>query len=126
MLVLAERCHSFPAMSGPVLHRGRSESRPKVGISELSCIRVTHPFCYHLRYSIIKRRVAWFVGKWTTEESAPVNNGRIWEILAHLLQDQRSSTEMAVRLTAASALRMCINVRIVVVGRCEQEDADSR
>ena len=125
MLVLTERRHSFPTMPGPVLHRGRSESRPKVGISKLSHSRVTHPFC-HLRYSIIKRRVAWFVGKWTTEESAPVNNGRIWEILAHLLQDQRSSTEMAVRLTAASALRMCINVRIVVVGRCEQEDADSR
>ena len=49
---------------------------------------------------------------------APANNGRIWEILAHLLQDRGLSTEMAVRLTAASALRMCVDVRIVMVIRC--------
>ncbi|KAF9653383.1 ARM repeat-containing protein [Thelephora ganbajun] len=61
------------------------------------------------KHSIIKRRVAWFIGKWIHEEGAPANNGRIWEILVHLLQDQRSNTEMAVRLTAASALRMCID-----------------
>ena len=47
-----------------------------------------------------------------------MNNARVWEILAHLLQDQRSGTEMAVRLTAASALRMCIDVCVVVVIHC--------
>ncbi|KAF9782921.1 ARM repeat-containing protein [Thelephora terrestris] len=61
------------------------------------------------KYGIIKRRVAWFIGKWISDECAPANDGRIWEILVHLLQARQSSTDMAVRLTAASALRMCIN-----------------
>jgi hypothetical protein len=80
--------------------------------------RVTDPFYHHSRYSIIKRRVAWFIGKWVHEECAPANNARVWEILVHLLQDRRSSTEIAVRLTAATALRMCIDVCIIVVIHC--------
>lgn len=73
-----------------------------------------HPL-HQSRYSIIRRRVAWFIGKWIREDCAPANDRRIWEVLVHLLQyGQTSGTEMAVRLTAASALRMCIEVSVVV------------
>ena len=86
---------------------------------------MTDHFYHHLRYSIIKRRVAWLIGKWVRDDCVPANNGRIWEILVHLLRDQRSSTETAVRLTAASALRMCIEVRILVVVQSEWVNTNS-
>jgi hypothetical protein len=109
LLALAERCYSFRTMSWPVLHHGRSKSRPEV--SELGCLQLRT--LRYRRYGIIKRRVAWFIGKWISDECAPANDGRIWEILVHLLQARQSSTDMAVRLTAASALRMCINVSAI-------------
>jgi hypothetical protein len=124
MFAFTQRYHSFPAMPGPVFHCGCSESRPEVSVSEWSRNRAAHHFCHHKRYSIIKRRVAWFIGKWISGECSPANNPRIWEIFVHLLQDQKSSTEMAVRLTAASALRVCIDVRIVEILRCGQENAN--
>ncbi|KAF8974448.1 armadillo-type protein [Flammula alnicola] len=48
-------------------------------------------------YPIIKRRIAWLIGKW------------MWEILVHLLQDRGSGSDAVVRLTAASALRECVD-----------------
>ena len=44
-----------------------------------------------------------------------MNNARVWEILLHLLQGGGSSTEIAVRLTAASALRVCVDVSVLLV-----------
>jgi hypothetical protein len=61
-------------------------------------------------YPIIKRRIAWLIGKWVLEECTPPTNPLIWEILAHLLRDRGPSTDTVVRLTAATALKDCIDV----------------
>ena len=54
-----------------------------------------------------------------------MNNARVWEILLHLLRGGGSSTETAVRLTAASALRVCIDVSVSWVLVAEPWDANS-
>jgi hypothetical protein len=59
-------------------------------------------------YTIIKRRIAWLIGKWVSEECCLANQPRIWEILAHLISPEM---ETVVRLTAAAALRDCVDVR---------------
>jgi hypothetical protein len=60
-------------------------------------------------YTIIKRRVAWLIGKWVSEECCPASHSRIWEILARLISPE---VETVVRLTAAAALRDCVDVRL--------------
>ncbi|PPQ99043.1 hypothetical protein CVT24_003603 [Panaeolus cyanescens] len=61
-------------------------------------------------YPIIKRRIAWLIGKWVSSESTPVNNPKIWEILVHLLQDRSPGSDTVVRLTASTSLRECVDV----------------
>ena len=41
---------------------------------------------------------------------APASDPVIWEILVHLLQDRGPGSDTVVRLTAASALRECVDV----------------
>ncbi|PPQ83268.1 hypothetical protein CVT25_004007 [Psilocybe cyanescens] len=60
-------------------------------------------------YPIIKRRIAWLIGKWVADSCISPNNPKIWEILVHLLQDRGPGTDAVVRLTAASALRECVD-----------------
>ncbi|KAJ3573347.1 hypothetical protein NP233_g2485 [Leucocoprinus birnbaumii] len=60
-------------------------------------------------YPILKRRIAWLIGKWVSEGCAPPNNPLIWDVLAHLLQDRGPSTDTVVRLTAATALKDCLD-----------------
>ncbi|KAG5648935.1 hypothetical protein DXG03_000284 [Asterophora parasitica] len=60
-------------------------------------------------YPLIKRRIAWLIGKWVSENCASPNNPRIWEILVHLLQDRGPGTDYVVRLTAAVALKDCLD-----------------
>ncbi|KJA30164.1 hypothetical protein HYPSUDRAFT_125792 [Hypholoma sublateritium FD-334 SS-4] len=60
-------------------------------------------------YPIIKRRIAWLIGKWVSDESTSPNNPKIWEILVHLLQDHGPGSDTVVRLTAAAALRECVD-----------------
>lgn len=62
-------------------------------------------------YPIIKRRIAWLIGKWISESCASPNNPRVWEILTHLLKDRGPGTDTVVRLTAAVALQECLDVR---------------
>ncbi|KAK7054202.1 importin N-terminal domain-containing protein [Favolaschia claudopus] len=54
---------------------------------------------------IIKRRIAWLLGKWTSENCLSPTNHLVWKILNELLQDK----DAVVRLTAAIALRECID-----------------
>jgi hypothetical protein len=61
-------------------------------------------------YPIIKRRIAWLIGKWVSESCASPNNPRIWEILTHLLKDRGPGTDSVVRLTAVVALKECLDV----------------
>jgi len=44
----------------------------------------------------------------------PANDPNIWELLIHLLRDRGPGTDFVVRLTAATALRECIDVRSIV------------
>ncbi|KAJ3517980.1 hypothetical protein NLJ89_g157 [Agrocybe chaxingu] len=60
-------------------------------------------------YPIIKRRIAWLIGKWVLEECIGPNNPQIWEILVHLLHGRGPGTDTVVRLTAAAALRDCVD-----------------
>ncbi|KAJ6486383.1 armadillo-type protein [Mycena vitilis] len=59
-------------------------------------------------YPIIKRRIAWLLGKWVSESQAPAND-LVWKILIHLLKDRGPGTDVVVRLTAAIALRECFD-----------------
>lgn len=60
-------------------------------------------------YPIIKRRIAWLIGKWISDMCSPANDPNVWEILIHLLRDRGPGTDSVVRLTAATALRECID-----------------
>ncbi|KDQ29318.1 hypothetical protein PLEOSDRAFT_1038626 [Pleurotus ostreatus PC15] len=60
-------------------------------------------------YPIIKRRIAWLIGKWVHDSCTSPNNPIIWRILIHLLQDRGPGTDAVVRLTAAIALGECVD-----------------
>ena len=61
-------------------------------------------------YPIIKRRIAWLIGKWVRDMSTTANNPDIWEALVHLLKDRGPGTDAVVRLAAAVAMRECVDV----------------
>lgn len=61
-------------------------------------------------YPIIKRRIAWVIGKWVGESCSSPNNPLVWEILVGLLQSRGDGSDEVVRLTAAVSLKDCINV----------------
>ncbi|KAK7695434.1 hypothetical protein QCA50_000070 [Cerrena zonata] len=58
---------------------------------------------------ILKRRIGWLLGQWIGHESSKPNNPRLWEILTHLLQDRGPGTDIVVRITAATAIRECVD-----------------
>ncbi|KDQ64644.1 hypothetical protein JAAARDRAFT_187954 [Jaapia argillacea MUCL 33604] len=62
-------------------------------------------------YPIIKHRIAWLIGKWVSELDLPLSNSAVWDVLTHLLQDRGPGGDPVVRLTAASALRECIDTQ---------------
>ena len=76
--------------------------------SQNTYIVTDHPLL-HVSYLIVKRRIAWLIGKWVGDKCASPNDVRIWQILVHLLQDKGTGTEV-VRLTAAAAVRDCVDV----------------
>ncbi|KAF9569336.1 ARM repeat-containing protein [Agrocybe pediades] len=76
-----------------------------VGGTFASEVRETNP-----SYAIIKRRIAWLLGKWVAECCTKPNDPKIWEILAFLVQDHGPGTDSVVRLTSVSALRECADV----------------
>ncbi|TFK29370.1 ran binding protein 11 [Coprinopsis marcescibilis] len=60
-------------------------------------------------YPIIKRRIAWVLGRWVSEQCSSPNIPRIWDILVHLLKDSGPGSDTVVRLTAVTALKECID-----------------
>ncbi|KAH9938596.1 ARM repeat-containing protein [Fomitopsis serialis] len=60
-------------------------------------------------YPILKRRIAWLVGKWISDDCYPANDPKIWQVLLYLLQDRGQGSDEVVRLTAAMALRECVD-----------------
>jgi hypothetical protein len=67
----------------------------------------------NISYPIIKRRIAWLLGKLVSEQCSAPNNPKVWETLVHLLRDRGAGSDAVVRLTAATALRECVNVCLV-------------
>lgn len=61
-------------------------------------------------YPIIKRRIAWLIGKWLSSDCSTPNNPKVWEILTYLLQDRSPGSDSVVRLTAAVAIKECVDV----------------
>ncbi len=61
-------------------------------------------------YPIVKRRIAWLLGKLVADECLTANNQQLWQVLVHLLQDQGPGSDAVVRLTAAIAIRECVDV----------------
>ena len=66
-------------------------------------------------YPVLKRRIAWLVGKWIADECYPANDAKVWQVLLYLLQDRGPGSDEVVRLTAAMALRECVDVRMCTV-----------
>ncbi|KZT19271.1 ARM repeat-containing protein [Neolentinus lepideus HHB14362 ss-1] len=61
-------------------------------------------------YPIIKRRIAWVIGKWVSDSCASPKNQMIWQVLVHLIQDRGPGSDAVVRLTAVTAMRECVDV----------------
>ncbi|KAJ7590824.1 armadillo-type protein [Mycena floridula] len=59
-------------------------------------------------FPIIKRRIAWLIGKWVLEGCAAPNNPLVWETLGYLMTDRQQGTDVVVRLTAAVAMGECV------------------
>ncbi|KAI0347520.1 ARM repeat-containing protein [Trametopsis cervina] len=74
---------------------------------------LTHP---NASYPIIKRRIAWLIGKWISSECSTPNNPKVWEVLAFLLQDKSEGSDAVVRLTAAVALKECVDTLAFEIG----------
>ncbi|KAF8528819.1 ARM repeat-containing protein [Hysterangium stoloniferum] len=60
-------------------------------------------------YRIVKRRIAWVVGRWHADESRSTSKLQVWSLLRHLIQDRGPSTDSVVRLSAAEALKTCVD-----------------
>ncbi|KAI6134978.1 ARM repeat-containing protein [Pisolithus croceorrhizus] len=60
-------------------------------------------------FPIIKRRIAWLIGRWIGDMSTPATDPILWEVLIHLLSDRGEGTDAVVRFTAANALRECVD-----------------
>ncbi|KAI1796323.1 ARM repeat-containing protein [Ganoderma leucocontextum] len=63
----------------------------------------------HPSYPIVKRRIAWLLGKLILDECLTANNVTLWRVLVHLLQDQGPGSDAVVRLTAAINIRECVD-----------------
>lgn len=64
-----------------------------------------------ISYRIIKRRIAWVVGRWLADESRQASTVLVWQLLLHLLRDNAS--DPVVRLSTAVALTQCLDVGIL-------------
>ncbi|KAG8934669.1 hypothetical protein FRC02_009496 [Tulasnella sp. 418] len=61
------------------------------------------------QYRIVKRRIAWLIGRWHYEKPGPAATSKIWEILRRLLTDPSAGTDSVVRFTAAAAVKDCVD-----------------
>jgi hypothetical protein len=107
MRLAIKRCDFLPPMARANACSGSSRYKSKV------CNNTLLPYCSKFiitSYPIIKRRIAWLIGKWVSEDCASPNDPNIWEVLVHLLKDRGPGTDSVVRLTAAMAIRECLDV----------------
>lgn len=66
-----------------------------------------------LRHRILKRRLAWLIGQWVTSDEECAKLPIIWQILVHLLAERSESTDRAVQLSSAIAVKECVDVSTV-------------
>jgi hypothetical protein len=85
--------------------------------SEESCTRVsvyftsTHtPVTNTGSYLIIKRRIAWLLGRWMMEGTMAPQETLVWDILIYLLSDSNVQGSEVVRLTASTAIQQSVDV----------------
>ena len=69
-----------------------------------------------ISYPIIKRRIAWLIGKWVSNMCARADSPAIWEVLVHLLRDRGPGTDAVVRFTAATVVKICVDVSGITSG----------
>lgn len=73
------------------------------------------------RHRILKRRLAWLIGEWVGSDEECAKIPLVWQILVHLLGEDGENTDMAVRLTAAKALKDCVDVSSLDYAVCGAE-----
>jgi hypothetical protein len=63
------------------------------------------------RDRILKARAAWLIGQWVSSDEDAARLQVVWQMLLHLLTvRQDESSDMAVTISAAMALKECIDV----------------
>ncbi|KZW04127.1 ARM repeat-containing protein [Exidia glandulosa HHB12029] len=60
-------------------------------------------------HRVLKRRIAWLIGRWMSQCTPRITSPHVWQVLAHLLSDRGESSDLAVRLMAATALQECVD-----------------
>jgi hypothetical protein len=68
--------------------------------------------CTDGRHRILKRRLAWLIGSWVTAEEESAKFPIVWQILVHLLSERGESTDRAVQLSTAVAVKECVDVSV--------------
>ena len=73
----------------------------------LSSLRIsTQHLC---SFPIIKRRIAWVLGKLVSDECVRPES-QVWDVLLHLLNDYSQGSDLAVRFASAVAIGECVDV----------------
>lgn len=109
MFVEVKGHDSFQSMVGNYLIRRVKKLESSVGVIGVVIILCSPPLN---SYPIIKRRIAWIIGKWIIEDPTTAENSRAWEVLTLLLTNRSQGTDAVVRLTAALSLKGAINVGV--------------
>lgn len=91
------------------LPRPKSPTQSKHFLGKMRTLLTLRCSCSR-SYRIIKRRIAWVIGKWHALHTSPSSNPQVWEILLHLMKDHGPSSDPVVRFSASEALRQCIDV----------------
>ena len=79
-------------------------------VLDIPIIPIDHSHIPVISYPIIKRRIAWLIGKWVNNMCARADSPAIWEVLVHLLRDRGPGTDAVVRFTAATVVKICVDV----------------
>ncbi|KAG8829540.1 hypothetical protein FRC17_006424 [Serendipita sp. 399] len=91
---------------GRCAHRTKNSINFDNLVRETLSAEATNPA---LTYRIIKRRIAWLFGKWAIENNISGSRDAIFQTLIYLIRDRGEGSDAAVRLTAASAFKECLN-----------------
>jgi hypothetical protein len=66
-----------------------------------------------IRYRILKRRIAWLIGRWVHASDDMKPSQLVWQILTGLLSGQAGNTDTVVQLSVIVALKQCVDVGAV-------------